>query len=131
MLWRPEDPRRLNRNAYIRRHRGTARLRTWTRGPWAPADAVVPIPTGKAAHARLRGGVAGLSSAPRRRVDHLVGGSQQRLGNQRLRRKSNRMLMSGSRPRYGRTAWTGKQTVYGSAASAAGLQRRYIQYNDG
>ena len=31
-------------------------------------------------HARLRGGVAGLSSAPRRRVDHLVGGSQQRLG---------------------------------------------------
>jgi len=51
--------------------------------------------------------------------------------NQRLRRKSKRMLMSGSRPRYGRTAWTGKQTVYGSAASAAGLQRRYIQYNDG
>jgi hypothetical protein len=33
------------------------------------------------------------------------------------------------RPRYGRTVLEGKQTVFGSAARAPGLRRRYIQYD--
>jgi hypothetical protein len=57
----------------------------------------------------------------------LVDGEVSRKWSRRIWRRT---LASGSRPRYGRTVFGGKQTVYGSAARAPGLQRLYIQYDD-